>query len=157
MEISIKKTIESDLEIFFVNQTDDEANYMAAFTPKNPNDKEAYLNKWKRLMKDDSINMHSILLGTTVVGCVVKFVMEGDAEITYAISKEYWGKGLTTKAVNKFLAIEKNRPIYGHVAYDNFGSQRILEKVGFERIGKEKGFANARGKEIEEFVYKLEK
>lgn len=157
MEISIKKTIQPDLIIFFENQTDEEANYMAAFTPKNPNDKEAYLSKWKRLMKDDSINMHSIVLGTQVIGCVVKYVMEGDAEITYAIGKAYWGRGITTKAVKQFLDIEKNRPIYGRVAYDNFGSQKILEKVGFERIGKEKGFANARGKEIEEFVYKLEK
>ena len=157
MKISIRKSIESDLEIFFLNQTDEQANYMAAFTPKNPNDKEAYLNKWRKLMRKDSINMQTILLANKVVGCVVKFLMEGDAEITYAISKEYWGKGFTTKAVKKFLENEHTRPIHGRVAFDNFGSQRILEKVGFERIGKETGFANARGKEIKEYIYKLEK
>jgi len=157
MEISIRGSIESDLEIFFLNQTDEEANYMAAFTPKNPNDKEAYMNKWRKLLRDDSINMHTILLENRVVGCVVKFVMEGEAEITYAIDKEYWGKGLTTKAVKKFLENEQTRPIHGRVAFDNYGSQRILEKVGFERIGKETGFANARGKEIKEYIYKLEK
>ena len=154
MEVSIRKSIESDLEIFFLNQTDEEANYMAAFTPKNPNDKQAYLSKWKKLIKDDNINMYSILVGATVVGCVVKFVMEGDAEITYAVSKEYWGKGITTEAVKKFLEKEQTRPIHGRVAFDNIGSQKILEKVGFERIGKDIGFANARGMEIEEFIYR---
>ena len=152
---SIRNSVESDLEIFFINQTDYEANYMAAFTPKNPNDKEAYMAKWKRLLQDDTINMQTILYGNQVIGCVVKFVIEGDAEITYAISKEYWGRGLTTKAVREFLHNEKTRPIYGRVAFDNFASLRILEKVGFERVGKERGFANARGKEIEEFIYKL--
>lgn len=155
MDISLRPSIESDLEVFFINQSDEEANYLAAFTAKDPNDKEAYLNKWKRLLKEETINMQTILVKNEVVGCVVKFVMEGEAEITYAISKEYWGKGLTTKAVKSFLGIEKMRPIYGRVAYDNFGSQRVLEKTGFEKIGKDKGFANARGKEIEEFIYKL--
>lgn len=157
MDISLRPSIESDLEVFFVNQSDEEANYLAAFTAKDPNDKEAYLNKWKRLLKEETINMQTILVENEVVGCVVKFVMEGEAEITYAIGKKYWGKGLTTKAVEDFLDIEKTRPIYGRVAYDNFGSQRVLEKTGFEKIGKDKGFANARGKEIEEFIYKLGK
>ena len=30
-----------------------------------------------------------------------------------------------------------------------------LEKCGFVRTGKDKGFANARQKEIEEYIYKL--
>lgn len=157
MELTIRKSIESDLEIFFLNQTDEEANYMAAFTSKNPNDKETYFNKWKILLKKESINMQTILLANNVIGCVIKFLMEGEAEITYAISKEYWGKGLTTRAVKLFLKNEHTRPIYGRVAFDNFGSQRVLEKAGFKRIGEEIGFANARGKKIKEYIYKLGK
>ncbi|MGF7232446.1 GNAT family N-acetyltransferase [Arachidicoccus sp.] len=81
--------------------------------------------------------------------------MEGDTEITYWIDRRFWGKGITTTALKEFLAIEKTRPIFGRVAYDNFGSQRVLEKCGFVRIGTDKGFANARQKEIEESIYKL--
>ena len=155
MEISIRKSIESDLEVFFLNQSDKQAAHMAAFTPENPNDKEAYLNKWKKLLHDNSINMQTILVADNVAGCVVKYIMQGDAEITYAIGKAYWGKGLTTKAVKQFLDLESTRPIYGRVAYDNYGSQSVLEKVGFKKIGTEKGYANARQQEIEEFVYIL--
>lgn len=155
MTVSLRPSIESDLEVFFINQADEEANQMAAFTSENPLDKEAYFTKWKRLMNDDSIHMQTIILDEMVVGCVVKFVIEGDAEITYATAKEYWNQGITTQAVKQFLQLEKARPLHGRVAYDNIGSQRILEKAGFEKDRKEKGYANARGKEIEEFVYIL--
>ena len=128
---------------------------MAAFTPKNLGDKEAYMVKWLSLLQDDSVNMQTILYENLVIGCVVKFIMEGEAEITYAVGKEYWGKGLATAAVKIFLDKEKIRPIYGRVAYDNFGSQRVLEKAGFEKVGSELSFANARDMEIEEFIYKL--
>ena len=156
MNFSLRKSILSDLEIFYQNQTDEEANYMAAFTPKDPFDKSAYLTKWNRLMKDDTINMQTILFDKKVIGCVVKFVMEGDADITYALSKAYWGKGITTKAVKQFITIEKTRPLFGRVAFDNFGSQKVLENVGFKKIGNNMWFANARGKEIEEYIYRLD-
>jgi RimJ/RimL family protein N-acetyltransferase len=42
------------------------------------------------------------------------------------------------------------------VAADNSGSIRVLEKNGFKRTGTERGYANARGREIEEFVYQLD-
>lgn len=155
MTVSLRPSIESDLEVFFLNQTDEEANQMAAFTPEDPSDKEAYFTKWTRLMKDDSIHMQTIIQNEKVVGCVVKFEIEGDAEITYATTKEYWNQGITTEAVKQFLQLEKARPLHGRVAFDNIGSQRILEKAGFEKNRKEKGYANARGKEIEEYVYIL--
>jgi RimJ/RimL family protein N-acetyltransferase len=69
--------------------------------------------------------------------------------------KEYWRKGIATAALKAFLSIEKVRPIYGRAAFDNFGSIAVLEKCGFEKIGTDKGFANARGKEIEEIIFKL--
>jgi [ribosomal protein S5]-alanine N-acetyltransferase len=53
------------------------------------------------------------------------------------------------------LTIENTRPVFGRVAFDNFGSQKVLEKCGFVKIGTDKGFANARQTEIEEFIYRL--
>jgi len=156
MKVTIRKSIETDLETFFLNQADEQANHMAAFTPKNPKDKVAYLKKWKLFLSHDSIHMQTVLVENKVVGCVVKYVMEGNAEITYAIAKECWGKGITTKAVKQFLIIEQTRPIFGRVAFDNIGSQKVLENTGFKKNGTSMWFANARGKEIEEFIYKLE-
>jgi RimJ/RimL family protein N-acetyltransferase len=99
--------------------------------------------------------MRTIKLDNEIAGSIAKFVMEGEAEITYWLDKKYWGKGLATAALKKFLTIEKTRPIFARVAFDNFGSQKVLEKSGFKKVGTDRGFANARGTETEEFIYKL--
>ncbi|MGY3201486.1 GNAT family N-acetyltransferase [Streptomyces sp. TE5632] len=41
-------------------------------------------------------------------------------------------------------------------AADNTGSVRVLEKCGFEVVGEDRGFANARGAEIDELVLRLD-
>ena len=128
---------------------------MAAFMPKDPTDKVAYINKLTKLLDDPTVNNQTIILDNIIVGSIAKFVMEGDTEITYWIGRNFWGQGIATKALNKFLTIDTFRPIFGRVAFDNFGSQKVLEKCGFEKVGSDKGFANARQTEIEEFIYKL--
>ena len=78
-----------------------------------------------------------------------------EAYIKKWIDKEFWGKGIATEGLKKFIETAVKRPLYARVAFDNFASQRVLEKCGFINIGLEKGFANARKEEIEEFVYKF--
>jgi ribosomal-protein-alanine N-acetyltransferase len=153
--ITLTKTQKEDLEAFFQFQLDQEANYLAAFTAKDPNDKEAYIEKYSRHSIDPTINMQTIRINDQIVGSVAKFMMRGETEITYWIDKQYWGKGVATTALKELLKLEETRPIYGRVAFDNYGSQKVLEKCGFEKIGMDKGFANARQAEIEEFIYKL--
>jgi RimJ/RimL family protein N-acetyltransferase len=153
--ITLTETKKDDLESFFQFQLDKEANYLAAFTSKDPNDKKAYIEKHSKLLTDPTINMQTIKANDEIVGSIAKFIMENDAEITYWIDRKFWGQGIATTALKDFLIIEKVRPIYGRVAFDNYGSQKVLEKCGFVKIGKEKGFANARQAEIEEYIYKL--
>jgi len=155
-EINIRKTEVNDLEILFEFQLDKEANQLAAFTSKDLTDKSVYLMKYAKLLSDPTINNQTIIVDNNIVGSIAKFVMEGDAEVTYWIDKKYWGKGIATKALKYFLTIENTRPIYGRVAFDNFGSQKVLERCGFVRVGEDKGFANARQKEIVEFIYMLD-
>jgi [ribosomal protein S5]-alanine N-acetyltransferase len=154
-QIKLRPTESSDLELLFQFQCDKEAGHLAAFMPKDPTDKAAYMAKWTKLLADPTINNRTILLGETIVGSIAKFVMEGDAEITYWIDKTFWGKGIASSAVYDFLEIEKTRPLFGRTAFDNFASQKVLEKCGFVKIKTDKGFANARQTEIEEFIYKL--
>ena len=107
-------------------------------------------------MNDPTINMQTIKVDEVIVGSISKFIMFGDAEITYWIDRDFWGNGIGTTALSEFLKTEPSRPIFGRVAFDNYGSQKVLEKCGFVKIGSDKGFANARQAEIEEFIYKLE-
>jgi len=153
--ISFSKTEKDDLNWFFNFQLDKEANYLAAFTSKDPTDKKAYIGKYSKFLSDPTINMQTIKVNNEIVGSIAKFVMEGKNEITYWIDKKFWGQGIATNALKNLLKVEQIRPIYGRVAFDNYGSQKVLEKCGFVKIGVDKGFANARQTEIEEYIYKL--
>ena len=153
--ITLPKSTEEDLHTLFQFQLDEEANRLAAFTAKDPTDKKAYIEKYTRHLADPLIHQRTIKVNDEIVGSIAKFEMEGEAELTYWIDKKHWGQGIATAALREFLKIETARPIYGRTAFDNFGSQKVLEKCGFKKIGKDKGFANARQTEIEEYIYKL--
>lgn len=154
-DIKLRPTETAVLDILFQFQLDKEGGYLAAFMSKDPTDKAAYLAKYIKLLNDPTINNQTIVLDEIIVGSVAKFIMEDEAEITYWIDRKFWGKGIATKALTALLAIETIRPIFGRVAFDNVGSQKVLEKCGFEKIGNDRGFANARQAEIEEYIYKL--
>jgi len=153
--VLLQPTAVADLEHFFIFQLNKEANHLAAFTAKDPTDKNAYLNKYTKLLGEPTVHMRTIMVDNVIAGSISKFEIEGDAEITYWIDRKFWNQGITTAALKQFLVIENARPIFGRVAFDNFGSQKVLEKCDFVRIGSDKGFANARQAEIEEFIYKL--
>ncbi|WP_410219563.1 GNAT family N-acetyltransferase [Pedobacter sp.] len=155
-DLKLRRTAIADLDTLFQFQLDKEAGFLAAFMPKDPTDKTAYLTKYTKLLSDPTVNNQTIMLGNTIVGSIAKFVMEGDTEITYWLDRKFWGQGIATLALKKFLDLETTRPLFGRVAFDNFGSQKVLEKCGFVKIGSDKGFANARQTEIEEFIYKLD-
>ena len=156
-EILLRDVAETDLPIFFEQQRDPAANFMAAFTARDPNDKGAFAAHWKRILNDDTVVVKTVLFEGNVVGSVAKFVDKefGKPEITYWIGKEYWGMGLATEALSKFLINIRLRPIYGRAARDNVASIRVMEKCGFTISGYSKGFANALGKEIEEVILEL--
>jgi RimJ/RimL family protein N-acetyltransferase len=55
-----------------------------------------------------------------------------------------------------YLDVLHERPVRARVAADNAGSIAVLEKLGFHRIGAERGFANARDTDIDELIYRLD-
>jgi|SRR5688572_6646286 RimJ/RimL family protein N-acetyltransferase len=155
-ELLLRNVVNDDLPIFFEQQLNQEANYMAAFTAKDPTNQEAFMAHWHKILADDTVIIKTIIFNKQVAGSVSSYEDEGKPEVTYWLGKEYWGKGIATWALKEFLA-QKNqiRPIYARVAKDNLGSRLVLEKCGFKIIGESKGFANARGQEIEELLLEL--
>ncbi len=134
---------------------------MAAFTSEKPNDKDAFLNHWRKIRSDNASGMKTIILDESIIAGYVLSYQDldlGQLEVAYWIGKDYWGRGVATRALAEFLNnFQKTRPIFARVAKDNLGSFRVLQKCNFKVVGEGKGFANARGKEVEEFVLKLEK
>ncbi len=162
-DILLREVTVDDLPIFFEHQKDPDANYMAAFTSKNPADREAFMEHWNKILRAEDItrgfSVRTILVDGQVAGHVLTYVDEelGSPEVSYWLGKTYWGRGITTRALSLFLEqVFTTRPVYARVAKDNIGSRRVLEKCGFAICGANKGYANARGEEIEEFILKLD-
>ena len=128
---------------------------MAAFTPRDPSDRAAFMAKWTRLLADDTIIKKTILVNGRVVGTIARFELVGKSNVTYWIGKEFWGRGFATQALSLFLRDVPTRPLYASAARDNVASLRVLEKCGFRIIGIERGYAKARGEAIDEVMLEL--
>ena len=154
-DLFLRDVIEDDLPVFFEQQLDPDANYMAAFTAENPADRDAFSAHWNKILGDGTATNKTILFAGQVVGHIASFERWGKPEVSYWIGKEYWGKGLATRALSEFLRQVKVRPVYARAAKDNTASLRVLEKCGFEISGEDKGFSHARGMEVEEYILEL--
>lgn len=154
-DVLLREVTKDDLPIFFEQQLDPDANYMAAFTAKDPTDREAFMAHWATILGDETTTNRTILFNGQVAGSVACYEdQEGRPEVTYWIGRPYWGNGIATAALHALLALVLTRPIYARAAKDNLASLRVLEKCGFTIVGEDIGFANARGKEIEEYLLK---
>jgi len=83
----------------------------------------------------------------------------GLAEVGYALSSVYQGRGIMADALQILLddlfqntLLER---IEARCAVENYGSQRVLEKNGFLREGRLKGYFKLRGRRVDNYVYGL--
>ncbi len=155
-DVVLRDIAESDLPAFFEFQRDPEANYMAAFTAKDPEDREAFMTHWAKILADDGIVKKCVLVDGRLVGSILSHSWFGQPEVSYWIDKAEWGRGIATAALAALLELVETRPLYARAVKDNIASQRVLEKCGFMVVDEDKGFANGRGEEVEEYIWALE-
>jgi RimJ/RimL family protein N-acetyltransferase len=83
----------------------------------------------------------------------------GLAEVGYALSSPYQSRGLMTEALQILLedlfANTLLDRIEARCAIENVGSQRVLEKNGFEREGRLRAYFRLRGRRIDNYLYAL--
>ena len=150
----IRDVTEADLPIFFEHQRDPEAARMAAFPSR---DREAFMAHWQqKILANDEVTKKTVLSDEgEVAGNIGIFDLDDKRLVGYWIGREFWGKGLATKALAAALAEEKTRPIHAYVATSNLGSVRVLEKCGFTFVSRETEFNEALGEDVEEALYVL--
>ena len=156
MRCSLREVRDEDLAVLFEQWADPVAMHMAAFTPPDHMDREAFERRWARIGADETSIARVVVVEGEVAGTISSWGGPDDREITYWIGRSYWGKGVATCALKAFLTVDPSRPLRACVAYDNVASQRVLEKCGFRVIATARGFAGARSREIEEVVLRLE-
>jgi RimJ/RimL family protein N-acetyltransferase len=157
VEVVLRRVEDSDLDVLFEQQLDPEANWMAAFAATDPSDRHAFDARWGRIRGDEDSVVRTVVAGAEVAGSILRWrdpALPGP-EVSFWLGREHWGKGIATRALEQFLPLVPERPLFGRCAADNVGSRRVLEKCGFVVGAEERGFANARGAEVAELVLGL--
>ena len=122
---------------------------MAAFPAR---DREAFMAHWAKIMADDSNILKTILYDDQVAGNIVSWEQSGERDVGYWLGREYWGKGIATRALSLFLEQVATRPLHAHVAKHNLASIRVLEKCGFTITVEDKELSGSGGEEVDEVI-----
>ena len=131
MAVELREIREADIPALFAYQDDPEANEMAAFPAR---DETAFREHLGRVLANPDNIARAIVDGDVVVGQIGSWSDEQDGtrDVGYWIGREHWGNGYATDALRALLAIERERPLWAYIAEHNVGSQRVVEKCGFD-------------------------
>jgi RimJ/RimL family protein N-acetyltransferase len=131
--VRLRNVERDDLPRMNSMQLDPESNRLAVQIPRSA---EAFEAHWADALRDPSVTAKAILLGEEMVGYVCCFGRDGRANVGYWVSREHWGKGIASRALELLLLEVATRPLYAHVATSNGASLRVLQKCGFvvERV-----------------------
>lgn len=80
-------------------------------------------------------------------------------DVSYAIAKAYWGRGVTTRATAMAMAVAARElrlaRLQAYALDTNVASQRVLEKCGFVREGLLRSFVDIRGTLRSVYIHSL--
>lgn len=150
-EVRLRQTEPDDLPIFYEHQLDVDATRMAAFPSR---DRAAFDAHWAtNILGNPEAVTQTILVDGQIAGNIGSWPQDDVRLVGYWIGKEYWGKGVATRALAAFLHTVSERPLHAHVARHNVGSIRVLEKCGF-RVEREES-ADVAGQDLVELILVL--
>ncbi|NNE68187.1 MAG: GNAT family N-acetyltransferase [Pyrinomonadaceae bacterium] len=134
--IILRKPKRSDVPILFDQQNDAGAHRMVGVTSHAPDDRKAYFSKWEKIFADDGIIARTILFQNEIAGVINSFhaPWSNRLEVGYWLGREFWGKGIATKALGEFLLIDNRRPLGATAVVTNKGSIKVLQTCGFEIV-----------------------
>jgi RimJ/RimL family protein N-acetyltransferase len=152
--VVLRDVTSSDLPIFFENQRHPDSNRMAAVAAR---DREGFMAHWANILADPTCKTQTVLVDGRVAGNVVSWEGDGERLVGYWIGAGFWGRGVATRALAKYLAFDSHRPLHARVAKHNVASRRVLEKCGFAVIGEDTVPPEVTGDEpIEEYLLSLD-
>jgi RimJ/RimL family protein N-acetyltransferase len=155
-DIALRPVEDRDLDALFEQMRDPEAVRMAAFTSRDPDDREAFDVHMAKVRSSPDTILRAVTCDGRLVGSAGSFLADGQTEVTYWIDRAVWGQGIATRALALLLDLVPARPLHARAASDNARSLRVLQKAGFNVVGTEVSFAAGRNAEIEESILQLD-
>lgn len=157
MDIRVKPVRQADISALYAMHSDEVSVWQAGvgLSGRTHADFEA---RWlKKAKGTEDIFISSIWAGGHLVGDVSSFLREGKREVGYWLDRKYWGKGISTKALRRFLPLIKEvypkSALYARVVDGNIPSSRVLGKCGFQPIGRDSFYSDVRGCDVDETLY----
>ena len=150
--VCLRSVEDRDLDAFFEHQADPVAVEMAAFPAR---DEDQFAAHWAKVRADDANVVRTIVAEGEVAGHIGSWQDGGLQLLGYWVGREYWGRGVATRALALLVDEVSTRPLYAHVAAHNVGSIRVLEKCGFRRDHLQEAQATAPDDGIEELIFVL--
>jgi len=161
LDLSLRLFDMSDIDDFMVWASDDKVSRFCSWdTYTSKDDLMKYINEtviphpWFR----------AICLNGKPVGAISVTPSKGmercRAEMGYVLASEHWGKGIVTKAVRMaagsvFREMEGLERVEALVDVENVGSQRVLEKAGFNKDGVMRKYSILKGRTRDMVMYSL--
>jgi RimJ/RimL family protein N-acetyltransferase len=150
--VSLRSVEDRDVEVFFDHQADPQAVQMAAFPAR---DEDQFAAHWARVRADDANVARTIVADGTVAGNICSWHDNGQQLLGYWVGREWWGRGVATRALALLVDELTIRPLYAHVAVHNIGSIRVLESCGFRRDREQEAQAPVPDDGVEELIFVL--
>ena len=140
MEIELIKESNNDARLIFDSWGYNHENfrYLSATPQNNVEDAQKYLERI--LANEDDIAFHIRDSDSSQILGIIKAKVEGHrALVGFVVDKPFWGKGVATLALLKFITVLKQNLVLSRIwatcATDNPGSSKVLEKCGFVKEG----------------------
>lgn len=152
MRIELRPVQPDDLPVIYEYQLDPDANRMAV---ANPRDRATFDEHWQDALNDPAVTARVVIVDGELVGNIGCFKLRGLDSVGYWIKKEWWGRGVATRALSLFLNEVQTRPLYARASSSNIASVRVLEKCGFKLQGYEWAEATERFPASEEAKFRL--
>jgi RimJ/RimL family protein N-acetyltransferase len=153
--VALRPVQDGDLDALFEQMRDPEGVRMAAFTPEDPDDRNAFDAHMSRVRSSPDITLRAVICDGHLAGSIAAFPAGGQTEVTYWIERAACERH-RDPALALLLELVTARPLYARAASDNAGSLRVLQKCGFQPAGTEKSFAAGRNEDIEETILRLD-
>lgn len=126
--VRLRKVEPNDLPRLYEFNLDPDANRMAATIPRNA---DSFAARWENRLDDADVIAKAILVGDLLAGSISCFKHDGSDHIGYWLGRDFWGKGIASRALELLLEEIQSRPLYARVATSNRASLRVLQKNGF--------------------------